>query len=664
MKKLRYIFCVGLAAMMILSAAACNKAPQEQQDAHVNIDAYTVSYTEYPLFANGTSKYRILLPAQPSAAEQYAAEELSSIFEESTGKPLPIENEGGQAASSYISIGDTKAAEKAGIAVSEREMGNGGFVIRTEGENCFINANTEAGKIYGALFFAEKNLGYMYYSEDEIRYTRYEDVMLGDFDLVYKPSFDGRNVYSYDTLYNSENAVHLRVNGVVSSWDEKFGEASMWSSLHDMSNVFQLLYVKDYYNDHNGWFYLSPQYRDTDFSQMTDNECYTIVQKHSQLCYTEGYYEDDEGGMFDTFVQNLIGYIQREPDAKLFMLGMGDNEYFCDCDRCREDVEKYKESGVMIRFVNKVAKEIKRWLKEESGTPDREIYLVAFAYLTVMEPPVKYENRQPIPIDESVVAEDNVCIRIAPLTNSNFYWTIDDADHNTFMRNNIAGWQQIASNFSIWDYRVYYHNVVAPYPYWNTVKTNLQVYKDMNVIDVYHQGIAQTSGVPFGRMDDYVRSRLLYNLDADVNALMNDFIDAYYKQAAPYIREYLAYLRTYYENHVVPAGYSGSVYTTVFTTEFWSLECLLSIKNIFDKAYESISGLPEEEFEKMKGRIDVESRFYRFGLLELYSSYFTKDEIAQMIDDWEQANVFNPLMQNEVRVDISTKVDEWKALLK
>ena len=202
MKKLRYIFCVGLAAMMILSAAACNKAPQEQQDAHVNIDAYTVSYTEYPLFANGTSKYRILLPAQPSAAEQYAAEELSSIFEESTGKPLLIENEGGQAASSYISIGDTKAAEKAGIAVSEREMGNGGFVIRTEGENCFINANTEAGKIYGALFFAEKNLGYMYYSEDEIRYTRYEDVMLGDFDLVYKPSFDGRNVYSYDTLYN------------------------------------------------------------------------------------------------------------------------------------------------------------------------------------------------------------------------------------------------------------------------------------------------------------------------------------------------------------------------------------------------------------------------------------------------------------------------------
>ena len=389
MKKLKYIVCLGLVIVMAISSVACKKNTQTE-NTHVNIDAYTVGYTDHTLFANGASDYKILLPAQPTAAEQYAADELAAIFKESTGTALPVQTEGSGAVSAYISIGDTAAAEEAGITVSEREMGNGGFVIRTEGENLFINANTESGKIYGALFFAEKNLGYMYYSEDEVKYTKYDNVLLGDFDLVYKPSFDGRNVFSYDTLYNSDNAVHLRLNGVTSAWDAKYGEASMWSSLHDMSNVFQLLYVKDYYNQHPEWFYLAPQYRDTNFAQMTDNECYTIVQKHSQLCYTDGYYEDDEGGMFDTFVQNLIGYIQREPNAKLFMLGMGDNEYFCDCERCTADVAIYKESGVMLRFVNKVAKEIKRWLREESGTPDREIYLVAFAYLTVMEPPVKY----------------------------------------------------------------------------------------------------------------------------------------------------------------------------------------------------------------------------------------------------------------------------------
>src|SRR5699024_10751194 len=141
-------------------------------------------YTDHTLFANGASDYKILLPAQPTAAEQYAAEELAAIFKESTGTALPVQTEGSGAVSAYISIGDTAAAEEAGITVSEREMGNGGFVIRTEGENLFINANTESGKIYGALFFAEKNLGYMYYSEDEVKYTKYDNVLLGDFDLV------------------------------------------------------------------------------------------------------------------------------------------------------------------------------------------------------------------------------------------------------------------------------------------------------------------------------------------------------------------------------------------------------------------------------------------------------------------------------------------------
>ena len=155
MKKLKYIVCLGLVIVMAISSVACKKNTQTE-NTHVNIDAYTVGYTDHTLFANGASDYKILLPAQPTAAEQYAADELAAIFKESTGTALPVQTEGSGAVSAYISIGDTAAAEEAGITVSERVMGNGGFVIRTEGENLFINANTESGKIYGALFFAEK----------------------------------------------------------------------------------------------------------------------------------------------------------------------------------------------------------------------------------------------------------------------------------------------------------------------------------------------------------------------------------------------------------------------------------------------------------------------------------------------------------------------------
>ncbi len=678
MKYLKNIMCLVLCMTTLFLSVACGKNNGDSSGGNnssgggnggnvqeaFNLDEYVPSFLNVNLVANKTTDYTILLPQNSTSSEEYAASIIIDVIKNSTGATISTTKEGGSLPVKYISIGDTNAAKSAGIDVNSQELGMGGFVLKTVGNNIYVNSDTENGKINGSIILAEKNFGFMYYCEDEVLYVKADTVKVGSFDLTYRPSFDGRNAFSYDTVYNHQNASMLKVNSLTSSWDEKYGEAGLWSTLHDMSNVFQLLYVKDYYNAHPEWFYINPAYANTDFTAMSDNDCYSIIQKQTQLCYTEGLYNDEVGGMFDTFVTNLKEYVLNEPTASLFMLGMGDNEQFCNCDRCKEDIATYKRSGVMLRFVNKVAREIKRWLKEESGTPNREVNLVAFAYLTVMEPPVKYVNRQPQPIDETVVAEDNVCIRIAPLVNANFYWPINDKDHNTFMANNIDGWSKITSKFTIWDYRVYYHNVVAPYPYWNTIKTNLEIYKDMNVIDVYHQGIAQTSGVPFGRLDDYIRSRLLYNLEADVRKLTDDFINAYYKQAAPYIKEYIAFLQSYYATTMVDAGYSGSVYTNVFTTNFWSKEALLAIRAIFDKAYASIENLPEEEYEKMKGRIDVESRFYRFGLLELYSSSFTKAEIAVMIEEWEDANVFNPILQNEVRVDISTKVDEWKNLLK
>ena len=62
--------------------------------------------------------------------------------------------------------------------------------------------------------FAEENLGYRYYASDEIKYGKVGDVKLRAFDEVKKPSFDGRNVFSYETVYDHENAVRLRCNGI------------------------------------------------------------------------------------------------------------------------------------------------------------------------------------------------------------------------------------------------------------------------------------------------------------------------------------------------------------------------------------------------------------------------------------------------------------------
>lgn len=658
MKKTIKTLCVLISALTVASSAiACKKN-------NVKDETKTVTYEKTYLIKDGKSDLKIVLPSAATDSEKYAAAELNRVFDGTAGITLPVVADSESVGGNYISIGKTSYATAAGIN-GNADTGFGGYVLKTKDGNLFIDSVTEAGKINGVYGFAEKNLGYMYYASDEIKYEKTKEARLMTFDETVKPSFDGRNVFSYETVYNHENAVRLKCNGITSNWSSSYGEASLWSSLHDMSNVFQLLYVKDYYPEHPDWFYVEPDYaaRKDEFAGMNNADFYEIAQKHSQICYTKGYYDDEEGGMFDTYVANLIKYIENEPDRELFMLGMGDNECVCDCEQCRSDIAKYKTSGVIMRFTNRVAKRIKEWIKNESGTPDRKIYLVVFAYLNAMEPPVKYVDRKPLPIDDSVVAEDNVMIRIAPLVDANFYWQIDDTTHNAFMANNINGWKQISSNYSIWDYRLYFHYLFVPYPVWNTIKSNLVVYKNLNVIDVYHQGYAETP-VPFGKLDDYVRARLLYNLDEDPETLTADFIENYYKQAAPYIKEYRDFLRYYYETDILKYYYSGSVYSNMMDSRYWPKDVLLKIRDLFDEAYRSIEGLSGEEYETLRQRVDEESRFYRYAMLELYGSTLPKSTVSDLLAGFKAANAVHPFTYHAVREPISDKVKEWENLLK
>ncbi len=621
------------------------------------------------IFSNGKSDYSIVIKENYNEAEMYAAEELQNIIYKSTNVILPIHKDN-EAFTNFISIGNTLQFDKSNIDKPTNELKNGGFTINSKETNYYINSNTNAGKIYGAYELASQLFGYEFYAIDEIKVNKINDLKFKDINIKTIPSFDGRNIFSKETILNSQTAVRYRANDIKPSWDEKFGEASIWSSLDDTSNVHQLLNVRKYYNNNPSWFYLDSFAKEnaSKFESMSDTEFYnTYGNKHTQLCYSTLLYDETTNGMFNEYCTNLKKYILDEPDKMLFMLGMADNELVCNCPKCSEEISKYTYSGLMMRFTNRIAKEIKRWLKDENGAnqPDRELYLVQFAYLTTMEPPTRLENGNYVPIDDSVVALDNVCIRIAPLTGSNFYYDINDTSKNAYMASALEGWKKITKNFTIWDYRLYFHYLVCPYPYFNTWKTNLEIYKEMNVLDVYHQGYG-LSNVPFQKMDDYVRSKLLYDLSLNPEDLMNDFINNYYKQAAPYIKEYITFLKNYYELVLVPKGYKGSVYNDIINVASWPLESLMQIKSIFDKAYmliNNLTNIEDEERETLKNRIDYESRFYRYALIDLYHGSFTKDELKIMIDEWEEANSIDPLTEYAVRESIDDKLKEWKGYL-
>ena len=103
-------------------------------------------------------------------------------------------------------------------------------------------------------------------------------------------------------------------------------------------------------------------------------------------------------------------------------------------------MEKYTIHGLNMRFVNKVADAVEAWRQENA--PHREIYLVTFAYYPTIDPPVRWEGDTPMPVDESVIARENVIVRIAPIM-ANYRFDLLDAEHNQNSRSSFL-WIKIS----------------------------------------------------------------------------------------------------------------------------------------------------------------------------------------------------------------------------
>ena len=94
---------------------------------------FKVQQLDKKMISAGKTDYVILLPEQPTWQEEYAARELQYFFELATGIRLPTLREGGQIPVHFISVGNTRAAEK--VCVESSVFGESSCRVLTEGEN-------------------------------------------------------------------------------------------------------------------------------------------------------------------------------------------------------------------------------------------------------------------------------------------------------------------------------------------------------------------------------------------------------------------------------------------------------------------------------------------------------------------------------------------------
>jgi len=573
----------------------------------------TISHRADLLYGNGTTQYRILIPADATETERFAAEELTSVFS-AAGVSIETVTDAGIAPdreAKYIAIGNTVYFRALGLTLTAREFKFDGFIIETLGNTHIIKGVGETGTGYGTYGFAEYVMGWRYYHPEE--QTVQPQAQNKELHIKDIPTFYCRSPYGYLVARNPDHAFRLRVNGQFTPVEARHGEGTPWSVLHDQSLALQILNRTKYRADHPDWFYLPPE-----------KEGVPGPQSHHQICFSKGLRSDAEGGFFDTFLANLIEFIKAQPEKPFVMLGISDNAFFCNCPECQKAVQKYTASGLNMRFVNKVADAVESWRRETC--PDREYFIITFAYKASYDAPVIWDGETPTPVDESVVARDNVIVRLAPIT-ANYCYDLLDAEHNMDSRKALLGWSAIAKHLSMWDYRSDFGTQSFPYPTTTTAQANQNIFMEYGMVDVFNQGQHFTGGQMFQQMDDFARARMHWNGKESYDELCDEFRKAYYKEAEPFVTEYLHFVESQYplwesRGWSVRIGNRAAIRKHYFT-----LEEMYRHKALLDKALVAAGS------KKIYDRVNELTIFYKFVLVLCFPNEIGKQEALSLIEN-------------------------------
>ena len=228
------------------------------------------------------------------------------------------------------------------------------------------------------------------------------------------------------------------------------------------------------------------------------------------------------------------------------ILGQHDNADWCDCQNCREsDLQNGGASGTLMVFINAMAKALEDWKNAENI--DREINVVTFAYWKTIVPPVKTEKGEIVPFSDKVKARDNVVIRFAHMSCGYHALTDTTCSVNARFYNYLLGWSKIANKFSIWDYATNFDDYFFWFPNFGSLKNNYLYYREIGVNNVMTQGPTNVSTYYQTRLMMYITSKLMWNPDQDVNALVKRFNKYYFgEETAKVVDKFVSIMNNHY----------------------------------------------------------------------------------------------------------------------
>lgn len=643
---MKKILSLLIAATLLFSAVACSQKPSnsdsdpsgaigsvtdDKTSEYVEGTLHKVKVTETnrKFISGGKTDYKIVIASaeeQASKAAKFIAQHLKAAS--GTGVEVVLYEDSDSAVYSadakYIYVGANSAFEDAGLTMPSDDLGICGYYVKSAGDSVFIVAPYKHGYQMGAIAFLREVAGYDMYADSCISYDR-ATTTLPDMDIIERPDFDYRhwqNPLTDDALYGMGYSTYDPIVAVGGN------------TYH---NSFKWLPPTTYISEHDKWF----------------------ANGGNQLCYTAHGDAAEYEAMQDEIMEQMIEYIDRNPEADAITITQEDNTDFCNCDACTEAIEKYGSiNGTIIPFLNDIGERVDEYLTQkaqEEGTMKRKFAILQFAYQSTVNPPVKTDaNGKVTPIDETVTCRDNVGICIAPIE---FMFTKDVYDpDNAFLTDAMSAWGVVTDNIFFWWYGTDFHDFMFPYNNWYTVVDQYRYCYQLSRSYMFNEGqLGQNNGTAFTKLKDYIDSKALFDVNVNVNDVIDKWFKGYFKDAAEPMREFFDELQTHLEylQTEYAADLPGTIYDKIGkenTEKFWKKKTIDGYLGYIDGAYAAIEKYKTSDpelYSLIHDHITIESLFPRYVVCKYYAGTLRSDELLSMrtsfkedclklANDWEQ----------------------------
>ncbi len=467
---------------------------------------------------DGQPRAVIVTAAGPSPSAAQAAAELKHYIERISGAGLPVYAgaatvPGRLEGHARLHVGRSEAVRALGVeppAGHDREAGGEGFVLRTVGDRDLVLAGNEDAFYRGteyAVYELLERLGCRWYFPGEFGQVLPElrTITVPDLDVEQKPSFVVRNIW-------------------MSGWADDSGDHPDWLVRNKGTLVRPFAFAGDgsigrlappeiYEDVHPEIYAMGPDGQRR--SRGPKGELHLTM-----LCVTNPL-------TIEIAVRTIKQYFRDHPEANSYGFSAPDWSPRCHCDVCVAadhafDIDSGLEDSISdayFNFVNNVAHEV------NAEYPDR--YIVILAYDNRVRPPEGLDrpwNR-------------NIIVQLARLAVSALRPIPGGGDiYSRRHQRTIKAWARIAPKMVIYDYDP--HATLNRMPFWNvhSIRANLPFYHEHGVVGFTTEG--HNTFLRTG-LNYYVRTRLMWDVGADVDALLDDFYTRFFGPAEAPMRAFI-----------------------------------------------------------------------------------------------------------------------------